>query len=430
MTSYPIPTPRSKAVPFYTPAPEYPISQAKETTSLPKMFQPLNIKGMILPNRLGVSPLCMYSTDNNLEITPWHLVHYGSFATHGVGLTIVESTAVSEEGASSPHDSALYTYSQAKKYKDVVDFVHSQKGLIGVQLGHGGRKASGRPMWEHLEDVVPQEEGGWPNETVSASAIAHRPYGNLPVPNELSEAEIGVIVKKFGEAAKRAVEISGFDFIEVHGAHGYLVNLFLSATSNKRTDKYGGSFENRIRLLVEIIQSVKANVPESTPLFLRISASEGVDEEGAWTIEDSVKLAPIVVKLGIDVIDVSSAGVNYKQPPRAQQHKPRYPGVIHEHLAAAVKRAVGDTALVACVGGLGQDSKITNSLLEEGVFDIALIGREYLSDPGLTLRFARELGVSTHQAPQYDWGFNPKTEGIVELIKRTHITAAANGVTI
>lgn len=428
--SYPVPTPKSTAVPYYTPAPEFPITQAVETTGLPKMFQPLKIKGLTLPNRIGVSPLCMYSTDDNLEITPWHLVHYGSFATNGVGLTIVEASTVSKEGALSPHDSALYTDNQAKKYKDVVDFVHSQKGIIGVQIGHGGRKASGRPLWEALEEVAPKEDGGWPDEVVAPSAIAYRPYGNYHVPKELSISEIEDIVNKFGSAAKRAVEISGFDFIEIHGAHGYLINEFLSATSNKRTDKYGGSFENRTRFLIEIIKSIKANVPESTPLFLRISASEGVDEEGAWTIDDSIKLAPIVVELGIDVIDVSSAGNNYKQLPRAQQHQPRYRGIGHEHLAAAIKKAVGDTALVACVGGLGQDSKITNSLLEEGIFDIALIGSAFLKDRSLTWRFARELGVATHQAPQYGWPSNPKREGIVELIKRTHISAAADGVTI
>lgn len=427
---YQPPTPSSKSVSYYTPSPEFPISQAKETENLPKLFQPLKIKGITLPNRIGLSPMCMYSTDDNLEITPWHLVHYGSFATNGTGIIVVEATAISKEGALSPHDSAIYTDIQARKYKEVVDFVHSQKGLIGVQLAHGGRKSSGVPPWVALEDIAAKKDGGWPDEVVAPSAIPYRPFGNYHTPRELTIKEIEELVQKFGAAAKRSISISGFDFVEIHAAHGYLINEFMSETSNKRTDKYGGSFENRIRFLVEVIKSVKTNIPESTPIFLRFSATEGVNEEGAWTIDDSVKLAPIVVALGVDVLDISSAGNNYKQPPRSEQYKPRYKGIGHEHLAAAVKKAVGDTALVACVAGLGQDSKITNSLLEEGIFDIALIGKEFLRDRNLVWRFARELGVKTHQAIQYEWPYDAKTAGIIALIKRTHRTAAARGVKI
>lgn len=414
-------TPRSKSVNYFVPDPEFPLSKpiTEDVASLPKLFQPLKIRGLTLPNRIGVSPMCMYSTDENFEVTPFHLVHYGSLATRGAGLIVVESAAVSKEGALSPSDVGIWTDSQAEKLKEVVDFVHAQRQLIGVQLGHGGRKSSGRPMWEHLEDIVPKSEGGWADEVVAPSAIQFRPYGNYLVPNELTNPQIKEIVKKFGVAAKRAIEISGFDFVEIHGAHGYLVNEFLSATSNKRTDEYGGSFENRIRFALEVADEIRSQIPESTPVFIRISAAEDTLGPDGWTIEDSVKFVNIIIERGVDVIDISSGGNSYNLPPRQFGNTGKKPAYMHAELARAVKASVGDRALVACVGGLGKDPSVTNELLEEGAFDIALIGRPFLKNPGLTWEFADALGVETHTSLQYGWGFRPKFEGVVEMIART-----------
>lgn len=413
------PTVRATNVDYYIPQPELPASQAITKDDAPKLFQPLTIRGITLPNRMGVSPMCTYSTDDKGEVTPFHLVHYGGFATTGAGLIIVEAASIAKEGGISKHDVSIWNDAQATKLKAVVDFAHTQKQLIGIQIGHAGRKSSARPPWEALETALPKEEGGWPETVYGPSPIEFRPYGSLYKPVELTNAGVKKLVKQFGEAAKRAVDIAGFDFLEIHGAHGYLINSFLSETSNKRTDEYGGSFENRTRFLTDIVKEIRASIPTTTPVFLRISATEGVDEPGAWTIDDSIKLVDVVVELGVDVIDVSSSGNNYKQRSREEQPNFRYPGIFHESLATAIKKSIGDRALVACVGGLGQSAIVTNSLLEEGAFDIALIGRAYLKNNSLTWQFADDLGVKTNLSLQYARAAGTDRSQITELIRRS-----------
>ncbi|KAK6465313.1 NADH:flavin oxidoreductase/12-oxophytodienoate reductase [Scheffersomyces coipomensis] len=389
----------------------------KEGEVAPKIFQPLKIRGLTLPNRLGVSPMCQYSANSKFEATPYHLIHYGQLSLRGPGIIIVEATSVSEVGGLSPQDLAIYNDEQAKSFKPIVDFAHSQGGLIAIQIAHGGRKASGQPLYVHLEQTADESVGGWPDKIVAPSAIPFREHGNLHTPRALTIPEIKTIVKEFGEAAKRAVEISGFDAVEIHGAHGYLISEFLSSTSNKRTDEYGGSFENRIKFLLEVIDSVRSNIPESVPLFLRFSASENSDVEGAWNIEDSIKLSKIVIEKGVDLLDVSSGGNSSAQVSRKSLVRSNVPA--HLPFSKAIKEAVGDKALVSCVEGLHNKPEEVNQYLEDGLFDLALAGRGFLRNPGLVWEFADKLGVRVHQARQYQWGFYPAREQIQELIKRT-----------
>ncbi|KAK6872666.1 NADH:flavin oxidoreductase [Candida tropicalis] len=427
-------------VDYYTP--EQPVRAGtfyRETPDqvIPKIFQPLKIGKLTLQNRIGVSPMCQYSADENLEATPYHLIHYGAMVTRGPGITIVESTAVSPEGPLSPHDLGIWTDEQARKLKPIVDYAHSQKQLIAIQINHGGRKASGQPPFLHLEQIADESVGGFPDKLVGPSPIPFRPNGNFPAPNELTKEEIKRIVNDFGEAARRAVEISGFDVIEIHGAHGYLINEFYSPISNKRDDEYGGSFENRTRFLKEVIDSVKSKIPKDTPVFLRISAAENSPDPEAWTIEDSKKLADILIEKGIDLLDVSSGGNDYRQAARSGIAKEKTEPIhlplqaarsgiakektepIHLPLSRAIKEHVGDKLLVSSVGGYDHDAEEDNRYLEEGVFDLVLIGRGFLRDPGLVWSFADKLNVRLHQALQLGWGFWPNKQQIIDLVERS-----------
>lgn len=413
----------AKGVPYYTPAQPIPAGtfipneNDSEDVTPPPIFTPLKIGKLTLQNRMAVSPMCMYSSDN-FEVTPFHMVHYGAIAVRGAGLIIVESTSVSQEGGLSPRDLGLWTDRQAEKIRDIVKFIHSQGQLCAIQLGHGGRKASGQPPYLHLEQVADESVGGWPGKTVAPSAIEYRPHGNLPVPQELSKEDIRRIIKDFGAAAKRAIEICGFDAIEIHGAHGYLIHQFYSQFSNRRTDEYGGSYENRIRFLLEIIDEIQANIPEDIPIFLRISSSDNVKEDNVWHLEDSLKLIDIVIEKGIKLIDVSSGGNVYNQTPRTQLNEdPDLPP--HLPIARAIKKHVGDRAAIACVGDLSKDAATLNGYIKNGDFDLALIGKGFLKNPGLVWEFADQLGIRVTQALQYDWGHYPNIHQILELVERT-----------
>ncbi|GMM35686.1 hypothetical protein DASC09_030110 [Saccharomycopsis crataegensis] len=406
----------SECVDYFLPEPEFAAGTAirqEDSDKIPKIFKPLNLKKLSLHNRIGVSPMCMYSAGPNNEPTPFHLIHYGSISMRGPGLTIVETASVSPEGRLSPQDLGIWTDDQAKKLKDIVEFAHAQKQLMAIQIGHAGRKASGLAMYLHLEQIADKSIGGWPEDVVAPSAIQFRPNGNYMVPKELTKTEIKRIIKDFGLAAKRAVNISGFDAIEIHGAHGYLISSFLSSVSNKRNDEYGGSFENRIRFLIEIIDEIKSQISADFPLLLRFNASENAEDDPlSWKINDSIKLAKIVVSKGVDMLDISSGGNNYKQKSRGKI-------AFHATFAKEIKKAVGDTALVACVGGLSHDLKSTSDMVENGDFDFALIGREFLKNPGLIQSFADSLNVRVSFPLQYEWGFYPNKSSIIELMEKS-----------
>jgi len=418
MTDFPIPSlpqPAQGSDAPYDLAPgvpyEYPLANGVIGTAVdlsektPKLFQPIKINGMVVPNRIGVSPMCQYTSDN-YEVTEYHKVHYSGLALRGPGLIVVEATSVSPNGGTSIVDLGIWKDSQAEKFRPIVDFAHANTSKIGIQLGHAGRKAMQSALFEYLENWDPR---GKKEEVVAPSAIPYRPGGRLPTPRELSIEEIHEVVKQFGQAAKRAVDV-GFDFVEIHAAHGYLISEFLSARSNHRTDQYGGSFDNRIRFLLEIIDAVREKIPKDFPLFLRWSGSELSSDPKGWTVEDSIKLAPIVVDHGVDFLDVSAGG-NDSNALRA----PKGFGMFLE-FATEVKKAVGDKAVVASVGRLHDPVKI-NQLLEDGVIDFALVGTPFLINQGLVYDWADKLQVKLHHARSF-WPLNPNVSEMVEYVTK------------
>ncbi|OBA20387.1 NADH:flavin oxidoreductase/12-oxophytodienoate reductase [Metschnikowia bicuspidata var. bicuspidata NRRL YB-4993] len=324
---------------------------------------------MVLPNRVGVSPLCQYTGVNDIP-TEYHKIHYGAFALRGAGLVMVEATTIIPHAGVSTVDVGLYNDKQEAKLKEIVDFAHANTSWIGIQLGHTGRKD-----WDPRGDE---------DKIVAPSALPFREGGQYPVPRALTVEEIHEIVKKFSESARRAVS-AGFDFVEIHGAHGYLINEFMSAHSNKRTDQYGGSYENRIRFLLEFIDCVRANMPEGFPVL-------SDSNPDAWILEDSVRLAPIVVKHGVDVLDVSGGG-NDANTDRLPKHFGMFMNV-----SEAVKKAVGDKAIVPGVGRLHDPVKV-NELHEKGTIDFAFVGAPFMVNQGLVFDWAETLDVKLHHAP-------------------------------
>ncbi|EGV66323.1 NADH:flavin oxidoreductase/12-oxophytodienoate reductase [Yamadazyma tenuis ATCC 10573] len=399
----------AQGLPYEYPLPEGVVGSALHLSDkTPKLFQPLRIGNMVIPNRVGVSPMCQYTADKN-EVTDYHKIHYGGLSTRGPGVVTCEVMAVAPNSGTSMVDLGIWNDTQAYKLKDIVNYAHANTSKIGLQIGHAGRKAMTSALFDFLENWDPR---AIEKDLVGPSAVAYRPNGRVPTPRALTVDEIHTIIKQFGAAAKRSVEISGFDFVEIHAAHGYLINEFMSAHSNKRTDQYGGSFENRIRLLLEIIDEVRANVPKGYPVFLRFSASEIHDSNpDAWNIADSVKLAPIVAERGIDLIDVSAGG----NDSNADRPKKGF-GMFLEY-ATAIKKAVGDKALVSCVGSM-HDAKGVNELLEEGLIDFAFVGSPFLKNPGLVFDWAKELDTEIHHIASH-WPFKPKYAEMIEYIKST-----------
>ncbi len=263
------------------------------------LFSPLKIRGIEFKNRIGVSPMCQYSSIDGVP-TDWHLVHLGSRAVGGAALVIAEATAVSPEGRISPDDAGVWNEKQVEAYKRITAFIASQNSIPGIQLAHAGRKASTYSPWKGSGEVKP-EDGGW--QTLAPVA---QPYAeNYPKPKEISKDGIRAVVEQFQKAAERSVR-AGFTLIEIHMAHGYLIHEFLSPLSNRRTDEYGGSLENRCRLAVEVAAAVRGIVPNAFPVLARISSTDWAD--GGWDLEQSVQLVKWLKGAGIDMIDCSSGG--------------------------------------------------------------------------------------------------------------------------
>lgn len=347
------------------------------------LFSPLQIKSITFKNRIVVSPMCQYSAVDGIA-NDWHLVHLGSRAVGGAGLIIVEATAVSPEGRISPSDLGLWNDEQIAPLKRITTFIEQHGCVPGIQLAHAGRKASTSAPW--LGDkLVPESEGGW--KTVAPSPI---PFSNdKDIPLELSKEQINNIINDFRMAAKRALA-AGFKVIEIHGAHGYLINEFLSPLSNSRTDEYGGTFENRTRFLLEIISSIKLEWPDEYPLFLRISATDWAD--GGWTVEDSVRLANLVKDIGIDLIDCSSGAlVSYAKIPA----KPGYQVPFAE--------AVRKTGILTGAVGIIVSATQAEEILRTGKADLIFMAREFLRNPYFPLNAAAELGEQNVAWPvQYE----------------------------
>ncbi len=349
-----------------------------------------------------------YSAKNGVA-TAWHLQHYGSFATHGASLIFIEATAVSPEGRTSPEDLGIWNDKQAKELKKIVDFIHSQGQYVGIQLTHGGRKASSVAPFVSFQGTAVEKADGWPNDVVAPSAIK---YGDgYLTPKELSLKGIEKIKKDFSSAAKRAIDI-GFDVIEIHGAHGALLTQFLSPVSNKRTDRYGGSFENRIRLFFELIDGIRDVIPNTTPMFVRLSTTEGLEHDKnkypeSWELEDTKKVAFKLIEQGkIDLIDVSALGNNPDQKLPTYGKEPAYQAPY----SYAIKEVVGDKILVSVVGGIS-DANVAESLLQRGL-DLVFVGRFFLKSPGLVWSWADQLGIRLYQVKQYSLPFYGRTKRV------------------
>jgi 2,4-dienoyl-CoA reductase-like NADH-dependent reductase (Old Yellow Enzyme family) len=347
-----------------------------------KLFTPLTIKTVSFKNRIVVSPMCEYSSVDGFA-NDWHLVHLGSRAVGGAGLIITEACAVSEEGRISADDLGIWKNAHLEKLKNIVSFIHKQHTVAGIQLAHAGRKASCAVPWKGSHHIN-KENGGW--QTVAPSSIPFNQDDD--VPESLSLEGIKKVIDDFKAAAQRALS-AGFKVIEIHAAHGYLINQFLSALSNARTDAYGGSFENRIRLLLEIIEAIQTVWPATLPLFVRISATDWA--EGGWNENDSVQLANILKSKGIDLIDCSTGGLvpGVKIPIGPAYQTP---------FAAQIKK---ETGILTGTVGMITSADQAESILEKDQADLIIMAREFLRDPYFPLHAATALGVDIPWPDQY-----------------------------
>nr|WP_231121792.1 NADH:flavin oxidoreductase/NADH oxidase [Motilibacter peucedani] len=341
----------------------------------------MTLRGTTFRNRAWVAAMCQYSSVDGLP-SDWHLVHLGSFARGGAGLVISEATAVTPEGRISPDDAGIWTDEQAEAYARINAFVRGQGAVPGIQLAHAGRKAS---TWSPFkgEGFVPLEQGGW--QTVGPSAVG---FADWPAPREMSVEDIAATVQAFADGARRSLD-AGFEVAELHAAHGYLLHQFLSPLSNQRTDDYGGSFENRSRIVVEVAEAVRRVWPEDKPLFVRFSATDWV--EGGWSLEETVELSKSLAGSGVDLVDVSSGGV---------VHDARIavgPG-YQVPFARAVREGSG---LPVAAVGLITEPVQAEHILVDGSADAVLVAREVLRDPHWPLRAAHELGDTVDWPEQY-----------------------------
>lgn len=347
------------------------------------LFDPLPLRGVVLPNRVAMSPMCQYSAVDGCA-NDWHLVHYGSRAAGGAGLVIVEATAVTADGRISPQDLGLWTDEQIASLAHVVRVIDAHGAVPGIQLAHAGRKASTRRPWDG-DGSAPPSAGGW-TRVVAPSAVAFAD-GHL-VPHALTATEISEVVQAFAAAAWRA-HAAGMRVIEVHAAHGYLLHEFLSPLSNQRTDAYGGSFDNRVRMVREVVRAIRTNWPAEYPLFVRLSVTDWV--EGGWDVAQTVQLARQLRDDGADVIDCSSGGnvtgVRIAIGPGYQVP-----------LADQVRREAG---VATAAVGLITDAHQAAAVIREGKADLVLLGRELLRNPYWPRNAARELGVSMNWPEQY-----------------------------
>jgi len=349
---------------------------------VPTLFDALRIRGVPFPHRIFVSPMCQYSSSDGFA-TDWHLVHLGSRAVGGAAAVFTEATAVTAEGRISPEDLGIWKDEHVEPLARIVRFVHGQGSHAGIQLAHAGRKASTFRPWAGTPGTVPAAAGGW--EAVAPSAAAFEGYA---VPRALDEPGIRGVVRAFADAARRALA-AGFRVVELHAAHGYLLHQFLSPLSNRRTDGYGGSFENRTRLTREVVEAVRGVWPERLPLFLRVSATDWV--EGGWDVEQSVELATLLRPLGVDLVDCSSGGLV------ASATIPVAPG-YHVPFAERIRR---DAGILTAAVGLITDAAQAEEIVRAGKADAVLLARQMLRDPYWPLHAAEELRFAESWPPQY-----------------------------
>lgn len=347
-----------------------------------RLFSDLQLRGTTFRNRAWVSPMCQYSSVEGRP-TDWHLVHLGALARGGAGLVLTEATAVSPQGRISPADAGIWTDEQAGDYARITAFVRAQGAVPGIQLAHAGRKASTRVPWLG-RGVVPADEGGWTTDGPSPVG-----FGGWPAPHALSIEEIDAVVTSFAEAARRAAG-AGFEVVEVHAAHGYLLHEFLSPLSNHRDDRYGGGFDDRARLLLDVAAAVRAEWPDDRPVFVRLSATDWVP--GGWDLAQTVQVARRLGERGVDLLDVSSGGLD---PGQQIQVAPGF----QVPFARAVREQAGvPTSAV----GLITEPHQAEQVLRDGSADAVMLARALLREPHWPLRAAAELGDQTPWPVQYE----------------------------
>jgi 2,4-dienoyl-CoA reductase-like NADH-dependent reductase (Old Yellow Enzyme family) len=353
-------------------------------SSMMMLFSPLQVNDVVFKNRLAVSPMCQYSAHDGF-VFDWHLVHYGALAKGGAGLVMLEATAVSPEGRISPADLGIWSDEHLSGLQRIVGFIHQQGAVAGVQLAHAGRKASTSPPQFGGKQLV-SGEGGW--QTVAPSAIPFR-AGEME-PEALSHGQMDQIVENFAMAAKRALQ-AGFKLIEIHGAHGYLLHQFLSPLTNQRTDEYGGAFENRIRLVMRVVEAIRKVWPQENVLIVRLSVTDWVD--GGWNLNETLKLVRLLKEAGVDLIDCSSGGT---VPDAIIPAAPGY----QVPFAAEIRKA----GLLTGAVGLITKASQANEIVKSGQADLVFMGREMLRDPHFPLRAAHELQVQVEWPRQYTRG--------------------------
>ncbi len=351
--------------------------------SQPSLFSPLTIRQVTLPNRLAVSPMCEYSCVDGFA-NDWHLVHLGSRAVGGAGLVIAEATAVAPEGRITYGDLGIWSDAHIAPLRRITNFIREQGSVPGIQIAHAGRKASCQLPWDGGKAIASNAPNGW--QVVAPSAVAF--HEGDPVPHALTVEEIHELTRAFVTATRRALD-AGFEAIEIHGAHGYLFNEFLSPLSNHRGDEYGGSFENRIRFLLETIAAVRAEMGPELALLLRISASEWID--GGWTIDDSVELTRRAAEAGVDLLDASSGGNSAAAKITVG---PGYQVPFAKQIRAEAGVATGAVGMITT-------AEQANAIVVNGEADLVLLARELLRDPYFPMHAAQQLGVAVKAPKQY-----------------------------
>ncbi|POX43192.1 oxidoreductase [Streptomyces sp. Ru73] len=360
------------------------------------LFEPITLRQLTIPNRLWMAPMCQYSAapEGPEQGAPndWHFQHLAARAVGGTGLIITEATAVSPEGRISPYDLGLWNDTQVAAFRRITDFIKAQGSVAGIQIAHAGRKASTERTWvDRGAPIAPGQGYGW--QPVAPSAVAFDEKSTEP--DELSVAQIKEIVEQFAATARRALE-AGFQVAEIHGAHGYLINEFLSPFTNRRTDEYGGSYENRVRFALEVVDAVRAVWPEDLPVFFRISATDWLsenaeDERTGWTAEETVRFAAELKAHGVDLLDTSTGG---NAPDAKIEAVPNY----QVPFAAQVKK---ETGLPVGAVGLITEAQQAEKIVADGEADAVLLGRELLRTPYFAQQAARELGATPHVAQPY-----------------------------
>lgn len=363
----------------------------------PGIFSTLELRSVAARNRLMVSPMCQYSVEEQDGIpTEWHRVHYGSLAVGGAGIVMTEAAAVEPRGRITPYDVGIWSDEQAAALAPTAEFIAEQGSVPAIQLAHAGRKASTDRPWKGSTPLQP-DEGGW--ETITPSGIPY-PYDDpAPETREMEPDDIDEVIDSFRTAAERAVA-AGFEIIEIHAAHGYLLHQFLSPVTNQRTDAWGGDFVGRSRLLREVAEAIRETVGDEVPIFVRISATDWLDDRESWTPEESARLADALAEAGVDLIDVSAGGIH------PDQEVP-YTGPNYQvRLAEQIKADTVTDVLVGTVGGITTPEQ-AEAILRNERADLAILGRQFLKDPYFPLRAAEALGREDALEPpvQYRRGF-------------------------